>query len=70
MYNTCSIPSLLHGRKYESKARDMYFKSHEKKHKMLNCYTTGLVIDTELPFLGASPDDFVECDCCENVALK
>ena len=37
---------------------------------MLNYYTTGIVIDTELPFLGAFPDCFVECDCCEKRCIE
>ncbi|XP_062568705.1 uncharacterized protein LOC134230856 [Saccostrea cucullata] len=58
------IPALVHGRKYEAKARDMYLELNGKIHTNLRYSSAGLIIDDELPFIGASPDGLLECNCC------
>lgn len=65
-YNNSSInvASLNHGKKYEIKARDMYIEEQYTCHGNFNCDLRGFVISREIPYIGLSPDGFVQCDCC------
>lgn len=65
-YNNSNInvASLNHGKKYEIKARDMYIEEQQTCHGNFNCDLSGFVISREIPYIGASPDGFVQCDCC------
>lgn len=62
--NSEFIPALVYGRKYEPKAREIYLETNGKIHKKLKYAAAGLVISDKLPFIGASPDGLIECECC------
>jgi len=51
------------GCKHEKKARDLYYKLTAQYHCNLQIADSGLVINTNWPFIGASPDGIVSCDC-------
>ena len=48
----------------ESKAREAYEFSIADQHLNLSVADSGLLINQNWPFLGASPDGLVFCDCC------
>ena len=50
------------GCKHENRARDIYFKLTAQNHRNLRLADSGLVINTNWPFIGASPDGIVSCD--------
>ena len=53
------------GSQHESVARERYVKFMKKKgHKRLTVMERGLIVQSDLPFLGASPDGFVYCPGC------
>ena len=53
------------GSQHESVARERYVKFMKKKgHKRLTVMERGLVVQSDLPYLGASPDGFVYCPGC------
>ncbi len=53
------------GFQHESTARERYIKFMKKKsHKRLTVMERGLVVQSDLPYLGASPDGFVYCPGC------
>jgi len=52
------------GCKHEKSARDLYYKNAALKHRNLKIEDSGLVINPRWPFIGASPDGFINCDCC------
>lgn len=53
------------GSQHESLAKERYVKYMKKRgHKRLTVMERGLVIQSDLPYLGASPDGFVYCPCC------
>ena len=52
------------GLKHEKAARDTYCSSMVKKHLNFTVALSGLVVHSEHPHLGASPDGVVSCDCC------
>ena len=47
----------------ERVARKMYENKMRKSHKMLTVLEPGFFIDMKFPFLGASPDGIVSCQC-------
>ena len=48
----------------EPVARNKYKTAAAKKHKDFRLNETGIVLSTQYPYLGASPDALVECSCC------
>ena len=50
------------GCQHENVALQVY--SHQSEHDSLKVSSCGVFISTEYPFLAASPDGIVQCDCC------
>ena len=65
-----NVPALKWGRDNEDRARNEYIKFTKGKHNNLAVRPSGLVIHPNYPLLGASPDGFVCCDCCESRVLE
>ena len=42
----------------------MFIEEHKKSHENVVMHNTGFFINPSVPFLGASPDGLVSCDCC------
>ena len=59
-----------YGCKHEEAARKEYVYEMKKKHIQLSIIESGLVLDPLHPFLGATPDGVISCDCCGNRVLK
>ena len=52
------------GHKQEKRARELYCKEVGPNHEMFEIMDSGLVINPQYPYLGASPDGIVSCSCC------
>ena len=52
------------GCNHEKFARDMFIDVHKESHENVKVHDTGFFINPSVPFLGASPDGLVSCDCC------
>ena len=52
------------GCRNEGRAREAYQKSIGQFHESLTISDSGLNVDPRWPYLGASPDGFVNCKCC------
>ena len=52
------------GCSHEQKALDIYSKHMSEHHTNFNIMPSGLFLSTEFPFIGATPDSMVSCDCC------
>lgn len=52
------------GCEHESVARDTYVAGCKGSHRNFSVKDSGLFVPTSHPYLGASPDDLVSCDCC------
>lgn len=50
-----SVPSMAH----EPVARQLYFDNYKKQHKHAEIKLCGLYVDSDYPFLGASPDGVI-----------
>ena len=73
-YNPRFKPENSHALKYgistEPEAKAKYKTIMAKKHKKLVTNESGLVIDKENPFLAASPDLEITCQCCGDGLLE
>ena len=50
--------------KHKDTALKEYVYKMKKKHVQFSTAESGLVLDTLYPFLGATPDGVVSCECC------
>ncbi|XP_072028778.1 uncharacterized protein [Amphiura filiformis] len=64
-----STAATRHGIDNEDKVLDMYAEEM-KWHDNFVMSKTGLVINTQFPYLGASPDSLVSCECCGNGCVE
>lgn len=55
--------AIRYGRNNEPKAKKK-FATHLEDHRNIRLHECGIFIDKKLPFLAASPDIIMECDCC------
>ncbi|XP_065914471.1 uncharacterized protein [Dysidea avara] len=58
------ILAIKWGVEKEDTARREYIAKMSSLHQGFRCTLTGLVVNPQYPFLGASPDALVECSCC------
>ena len=47
-----------------------YIKKFKSKHKGMEVFHSGLFIDNQHPYLGASPDRLQVCKCCVKILLE
>ena len=59
-----------YGCKHEDAARKEYTYEMKRKHAEFTITETGLVLDPLYPFLGATPDGLISCDCCGKGVLE
>ena len=69
-YDNPKSDALTHGKKSEKLALKSYFEEEKVKHKNLKVETTGLHINANFPYLGASPDAIITCECHEDRLLE
>jgi len=65
-YKEFSTPYTDYGQAHEDTARRKYVSTMKKLHPGLTVKKCGLLITPEYPYLGASPDGFVNCTHCED----
>ena len=58
------------GQKHERFARDEYLKAVKGIHQNIQLKENGLFINPNWPFIGASPDGVIECDCCSKGTVE
>ncbi|XP_069108751.1 uncharacterized protein [Argopecten irradians] len=63
-YDLSKKEAVKWGIDHEAECRLAYSKHQEKMHESFTCRDSGFVIDAEHPFLGASPDGIINCQCC------
>ena len=61
---------MQYGSAMESSARDWYFATQKQKHVNLSVREAGFHVRVNYPFLGASPDGIVSCDCHDQKLLE
>ncbi len=58
------------GCKHEKTAKDEYLKLVKDSHDNFIISESGLIIHVDYPYLGASPDGCIKCDCCGKGVLE
>ena len=58
------------GCEHESSARTAYVSLMESTHTAFSCKESGLVVSLSHPFIGASPDGVVHCECCGHGVIE
>ena len=53
-----------YGIQHENNARKQYIVESSCEHVNFSCKMCGLFLNTSYPIFGASPDGFIECECC------
>ena len=53
-----------YGQQHEADALHIYSDNMKSTHPFFELQKSGLVLDTENPFIGASPDGIISCSCC------
>ena len=56
--------SVVWGIEHENAAKECYFSIFSSSHENLTIRDSGLIINPNYPYIGASPDAIVECKCC------
>ena len=62
--NTKSTKAMKHGLSLEPVAKKSYVDKMKKSHKKFNATDSGLTLHNLKPFVGASADLEISCDCC------
>ena len=52
------------GIRHEKEARNMYKETMVREHDGFSVAESGLILNSDWPFLGATPDGTVNCSCC------
>lgn len=58
------VPALDWGKKNEATARKEYLKIARETHTSLTYHSAGFHVNVQYPYLGATPDGAIECECC------
>ncbi|XP_036002672.1 uncharacterized protein LOC118565784 [Fundulus heteroclitus] len=70
VYDLSKSAAVKWGTETEDECRQAYSLHQKAGHINFTCRLSGFVIDPNHPFLGASPDGAVNCDCCGNGTLE
>lgn len=62
-------PALSYGRSNETKGKE-YVKNVYKDHINVEFLECGIFLNSEKPFVAASPDMIVTCDCCGRITVE
>ena len=65
-----NIPALKYGRAMEPIAANECYNLLSVSHKNLKILECGLFLDRRDPYIGASPDGLLVCDCCPKACLE
>ena len=55
---------------HESTAIDQYLVKVKENHDGLQITKAGLFIDPDRPYIAATPDGIIQCDCCGKRAVE
>ena len=63
---TCNVntAATTWGCEHEITALELYSDMMKQSHENFTCVKSGLVIHQALPYIAATPDSVISCDCC------
>lgn len=59
-----------YGCKHEKQAKERYCANIKKRHTKFEVHDSGLVLNPKWPYIGASPDGIISCECCGRGTLE
>ena len=62
--------AMKHGKAMESHAKRKYLSIVKKKHTNFSLKDIELVLFKNHPYIGASPDGYITCNCCQSGVLE
>ena len=65
-----TVPAVMWGKQMEDTARKNYETEMKKIHMNFNVKAVGLTVRADEPYLAASPDGVLSCDCCGTGLLE
>jgi hypothetical protein len=68
--NKFSSKATSWGCSHEQQALDLYRNHMSTLHTNFRIVPNGLFLSTEFPFIGATPDSMISCDCCGNGCVE
>ena len=69
-FTSPDLPALKYGRAMEVNAVNALFEVLKGQHKKLIFRDCGLFLDKESPFVGATPDKLMSCECCSFACVE
>ena len=64
LYTTIpNVPGIIYGQENKKRAWTQYKALRSQEYQNFVIQNTGLHINAEFPYLGASPDSLIQCDC-------
>ncbi|XP_064483129.1 uncharacterized protein LOC135395981 [Ornithodoros turicata] len=70
MKQSMQTAAMKRGLDMEPVAKASYLDKHADNHRNLQIAERGLCVLTGCPFVGASPDGIIQCECCEAKILE
>ena len=64
------LPNISYGRKHEVDAKKAFYSKEAIKHKKFVLESPGLYVSEDIPYLAASPDYVMRCDCCGTSVIE
>ena len=64
------VPAMVYGQNSEAKAIQTYVETYKSEHTNLRCLRKGLKLYEDIPYLGASVDGILVCDCHESFLVE
>ena len=58
------LEDIKYGVKHEDDAKKIFYADEAVKHTNFTLHNPGLYVSSDLPYLAASPDYVMKCDCC------
>jgi len=68
--NKFSCQATKWGCEHETLAKSAYANTMKDTHQNFTCKDSGLIVSHFHPFIGASPDGVIQCDCCGKGVLE
>ena len=62
---SCESDDMDFGQRFEDQARQLFLKMQSYRHRHCSIETPGLMLNSNCPFLGASPDGILHCSHCQ-----
>ena len=64
------LPNIAYGKKHEDDAKKGFYSKEAINHKKFVLESPGLYVSEDIPYLAASPDYIMRCECCGTSVIE